>query len=343
MSRVLVTGAAGFIGYHLAERLVADGHRVVGIDDLNPSYDPALKEARLARLARLDRIHLVRGDLTDRDTISSLLRRPFERVFHLAAHAGVRRSIEDPRSYVSANLAGTTELLRALARTGVEHLIYASSSSVYGLGGGAASHEKLPTAHPTSPYAATKIAAEAMIHAFSHLHALPATGLRLFTVYGPWGRPDMALFRFTEAIVAGRPLPVFNHGRMSRDFTYIDDAVEAIVRIAERPPSPGPDRVLDAGSSTAPHRVINVGSGRPVPLSVFIDAIEAALGIPAERELLPMQPGDVLSTCADPSRLEALTGFVPRTPVVEGVERFVRWYLEHHPPPGSEPALVPGG
>lgn len=331
MSRVLVTGVAGFIGYHLAQRLLASGCDVVGIDDLNPSYDPGLKEMRLARLQRSPRARLVRGDLADQATTDALCERPFDRVFHLAAHAGVRRSVEDPRAYITANLTATTALLCALARTGTEHLIYASSSSVYGLAGGEASSEALPVAHPASPYAATKVAVEAMVHAHSHLHALPATGLRLFTVYGPWGRPDMALFRFTEAIAAGRPLTVYNHGRMSRDFTYIDDAIEAIVRLAERPPRPDPDRGLDAGTSTAPHRVINVGSGRPVALGTFIEAIEAALGVQAERHLLPMQPGDVLSTCADPARLEALTGFVPRTPVAEGVERFVRWYLETYP------------
>ncbi len=218
-------------------------------------------------------------------------------------------------------------------QAGVSHLVYASSSSVYGLSVGPPSHEGLPIAHPASPYAATKVATESMVHAFSHLHALPATGLRLFTVYGPWGRPDMALFRFTEAIVAGEPLSVFNRGEMARDFTYIDDAVEAIVRIAARPPSPDPGwspDAPDAGTSRAPHRVLNVGSGRPVSLSAFIEAIERALDARAERRLLPMQPGDVRTTCADTRRLEALIGFVPQTPIAEGVERFVRWYVEHH-------------
>jgi UDP-glucuronate 4-epimerase len=315
--KVLVTGAAGFIGMHVAERLLARGDAVVGLDNLNDYYDPALKQARLDRLAPQEGFRFVRMDVADRAGIAALFAGGgFERVVHLAAQAGVRYSLQNPHAYVDSNLVGFTNILEGCRHAGVQHLVYASSSSVYG------GNTKLPFSehdnvdHPVSLYAATKKANELMAHTYSHLYGLPTTGLRFFTVYGPWGRPDMALFLFTRAILEGRPIDVFNHGKMVRDFTYIDDIAEGVVRTLDRLPEP--------------YRVFNIGNHDPVTLNDFIEAIERATGRVAQKNFLPMQPGDVPATFADVSELAAWTGFSPATPVAVGVERFVRWYREYY-------------
>jgi UDP-glucuronate 4-epimerase len=315
--KILVTGAAGFIGYHLARRLLERGDDVVGVDNLNAYYDVGLKEARLARLRESARFSFERADLADRAAMERLFAAGgrFDAIVNLAAQAGVRYSIENPRAYVEANIVGFLNILEGARRHGTGHLVFASTSSVYGLGTELPYREDADTDHPVSLYAATKKADEVMAHAYAHLFGIPATGLRFFTVYGPWGRPDMALFKFTRGILAGTPIPVFNEGRMVRDFTYIDDIIEGVVRVIERP---------------APYRVFNIGNHERVELMRYIHAIEAALGRKAELELLPMQPGDVLATEADTSALEALTGFRPATPVEEGVRRFVDWYLGYY-------------
>jgi UDP-glucuronate 4-epimerase len=323
--KVLITGAAGFIGMHVAERLLARGDEVVGLDNLNDYYDPALKQARLARLVPHANFCFVAMDVAERAGIAALFAAErFERVVHLAAQAGVRYSLKNPHAYVDSNLVGFTNILEGCRHAGVQHLVYASSSSVYG------GNTKLPFSehdnvdHPVSLYAATKKANELMAHTYSHLYALPTTGLRFFTVYGPWGRPDMALFIFTRAILEGRPIDVFNHGRMVRDFTYIDDIAEGVVRTLDRIATPDP------AQSTAPYRVFNIGNHDPVLLMDFIDAIERATGRTAQKNFLPMQPGDVPATHADVSALSAWTGFTPGTPVAEGIERFVRWFREYY-------------
>lgn len=321
----LITGVAGFIGYHLAARLLAEGWRVVGVDGMTPYYDPALKEARLARLA---------GDLrVERGLIETpgLLRRLMEKerpevVVHLAAQAGVRYSIEAPRSYVEANLIGSYELLEAARACPPGHLMMASTSSVYG------ANEKVPFAEtdkadrPMSFYAATKVATEAMAHSYAHLYRVPVTMFRFFTVYGPWGRPDMALFKFTRAILRGEPIEIFNGGRMARDFTYVDDLVEGIRRLIPVVPGGAPVGAMDSLSQVAPFRTVNVGLGVPVPLMEFVEAIEAATGRQAEKVFLPMQPGDVPRTWASAELVTALVGTLPHTPLDEGVGRFVEWY-----------------
>jgi UDP-glucuronate 4-epimerase len=328
--RVLITGAAGFIGMHVAERLLDRGDEVVGFDSLNAYYDPALKEARLARLRGRDGFNFVRGHLEDRAAVEGVFadHRP-DRVVNLAAQAGVRYSIEDPRAYVDANLVGFANVLEGCRGTGVEHLVYASSSSVYG------ANTRLPFAvsdavdHPVSLYAATKKANELMAHTYSHLFRIPTTGLRFFTVYGPWGRPDMALFLFTRAILAGEPIRIFNHGRMSRDFTYIDDIAEGVVRVLDRPATPDPAFDSDApdpATSTAPYRIYNIGNDRPTELERYVDVLEAELGVPAIRRYEDIQPGDVPATWADVDALRRDVGFAPATPVEEGVRRFVAWY-----------------
>jgi len=332
--RVLVTGAAGFIGFHIARRLARDGALVLGVDNLGGDGEElALKQARLGRLDAEPNVAFERLDLTRSETFEARMAAfaPGE-VIHLAAQAGVRRSIDRPASYVASNVAGTLTVLEACRRHPVDHLIYASSSSVYGTARPPFS-EHDPADHPVSLYAATKRSAELMAHAYAHLFGLPATGLRFFTVYGPWGRPDMAAFAFTRAIAEGRPIDVYNEGRMERDFTYIDDVVEAIARLIDRPPTPNPafDPLRpDPASAAAPHRIYNIGNNAPVPLDRFICAIEAAVGAPATRRLLPMQPGDVPSTCADIADLAAAIGFSPSISIEEGMRRFVAWYRDFY-------------
>ena len=340
-SPVLVTGGAGFIGFHLATRLLERGTPVVGFDNLNPYYDPALKRARLARLAATAAasgtpFDLVQADLEDAAAVAAAFdqHRP-ARVVNLAAQAGVRYSLENPAAYVQANLVGFGHILEGCRHHGIEHLVYASSSSVYGGNTHLPFSEQQGVDHPVSLYAASKKANELMAHTYSHLFGLPATGLRFFTVYGPWGRPDMALFLFTRAMLEGRPIQVFNHGQMVRDFTYVDDIVESLIRVLDKPATsdPGFDAgaaVPDPATSWAPHRVFNIGNSNPTPLLEYIEAIEAALGVTAVKEYLPMQPGDVPATAADTRALEAWTGFKPNTPVREGVARFVAWYREFY-------------
>jgi UDP-glucuronate 4-epimerase len=321
--KILVTGAAGFIGMHVCERLLARGDEVVGIDNLNDYYDVALKEARLARLLPLAGFRFEKLDLADRDGMARLFasEKP-QRVVHLAAQAGVRYSLQNPHAYADSNLVGFLNILEGCRHGGVEHLAYASSSSVYG------DNEKVPFAEsdnvdrPISLYAATKKANELMAHAYSHLYGFPATGLRFFTVYGPWGRPDMAYFGFTKAILEGRSIDVFNNGQLQRDFTYIDDIVEGIVRVLDKPPA------ADALPPHARHRVFNIGNHQPVALLEFIETIESALGRTATKNFLPMQPGDVHATYADTRQLTDWVDFAPRTPLKEGIARFVAWYLD---------------
>ena len=331
--KVLVTGAAGFIGMHASERLLARGDEVVGLDNLNDYYDPQLKRDRLARLEPHPSFRFVKMDVADREGIEKLFaEEKFDRVIHLAAQAGVRYSIENPHAYIDSNIVGFMNILEGCRHNKVAHLAYASSSSVYG------GNTKMPFSehdsvdHPISMYAATKKANELMAHTYSHLFGLPTTGLRFFTVYGPWGRPDMALFLFTKATLEGRPIDVFNHGKMQRDFTYVDDIVEGVIRVldhtAESDPEFNADQP-DPGRSKAPFRVFNIGNHSPVQLMDYIGAIESALGMEAKKNFLPMQDGDVPATYADTSELNAWTGFQPGTPVKEGVARFVAWYREY--------------
>ncbi len=334
---ILVTGAAGFIGMHTTERLLADGERVIGLDNLNDYYSVELKRDRLARLrshpnaAAFD-FRLL--DVADQQGMRALFAEGrIRRVVHLAAQAGVRYSLENPQAYVESNLAGFVNILEGCRHAKVEHLVYASSSSVYGGNTRMPLSEHHLVDHPISLYAVTKKSNELMAHAYSHLFALPTTGLRFFTVYGPWGRPDMALFLFTDAILNDRPIRMFNEGRMKRDFTYVGDIVESLVRVVRIAPvaSPIPEgEEPDPARSWAPYRVFNIGNSAPVDLNAFVEAIEAATGRKAVRELWPMQPGDVPATYADTHDLEALTGFRPATPITEGVERFVRWYESYY-------------
>ena len=328
--RILVTGVAGFIGMHVAVRLLADGYEVIGIDNLNDYYDVRLKQARLAHIGSPNQFHFEKLDLCDRTGIKRLFaeRRP-EIVINLAAQAGVRYSLENPHSYIESNLVGFTNILEACRHFEVEHLVYASSSSVYGLNEEMPFHEGQNVDHPLALYGATKKANELLAHSYSHLFGLPTTGLRFFTVYGPWGRPDMAPMLFADAIINHRPIKVFNHGQMKRDFTYIDDIVEGMVCVAIKPATPNPEFNRldpDCGSSGAPFRVFNIGNGQPVELVDFINGLEAAFGVQAEKEFLDMQPGDVAETFADTSRLNYWVGFVPNTSINEGVTNFVEWY-----------------
>ena len=331
--KVLVTGAAGFIGFHVSQKLLARGDEVVGLDNINDYYDVNLKLARLARLEPQPGFSFARIDLVDRPALEALFREHrFAAVINLAAQAGVRYSLENPQAYIDSNIVGFTNILECCRHHDVGHLVYASSSSVYGMNSAMpfSIHDNVD--HPISLYAASKKANELMAHTYSHLFGLPTTGLRFFTVYGPWGRPDMALFLFTRAILAGEPIKVFNNGRMQRDFTYIDDIVEGVVRVLDRTATPNPDwdgARPDPGTSSAPYRLYNIGNNNPVKLTEFIDAIEQALGLPAQRELLPMQPGDVAATYADIDDLEADVGYRPATPLREGIGRFVAWYLQH--------------
>ena len=332
--RILVTGVAGFIGMHVAMRLLADGHEVIGLDNINDYYDVRLKQARLAHIGSPNQFHFHKLDLADRDGITNLFSetRP-EIVINLAAQAGVRYSLENPHSYIDSNLVGFTNILEACRHFEVGHLVYASSSSVYGLNEEMPFHEGQNTDHPLALYGATKKANELLAHSYSHLFNLPTTGLRFFTVYGPWGRPDMALFKFTDAILSGQPIDIYNHGHMTRDFTYIDDIVEGVVRLAMRPAqSDAKFEALnpDAGRSSAPWLIFNIGNGQPTPLLDYITALEQALGIEARKNFLEMQPGDVVATAADTQRLNDWVGFKPDTSVQAGVEKFVDWYFSEY-------------
>ena len=314
--RILVTGAAGFIGYHLATRLLERGDSVVGVDNFNAYYDVSLKEARLARLSGRRGFEVVRADIADREAMERVFASGrFDAIVNLAAQAGVRYSVENPHAYVESNVVGFLNVLEGARRHGTGHLVFASTSSVYGLGTDLPYRESADTDHPISLYAATKKSNEVMAHAYAHLFGIPTTGLRFFTVYGPWGRPDMALFKFTRGILDGTPIPVFNEGRMVRDFTYVDDIVEGVVRVIDRP---------------APYRIFNIGNHRRVELLDYIRAFEKALGKEAKLDLLPMQPGDVRATEADTAALQEATGFHPATPVEEGVRRFVAWYRAYY-------------
>ena len=332
--KILVTGAAGFIGMHVSQLLLARGETVIGLDNLNDYYSPQLKRDRLARLTPAANFRFVHMDVADRPAMAALFdEQKFDRVVHLAAQAGVRYSLQNPHAYVDSNLVGFTNILEGCRHGRVGHLVYASSSSVYG------GNTKMPFSehhnidHPVSMYAATKKANELMAHTYSHLFGLPTTGLRFFTVYGPWGRPDMALFLFAKAILEDRAIDVFNHGRMVRDFTYIDDIAEGVVRVLDRPAAA--DTAFDPAApdparSNAPYRVFNIGNSDPVPLMDFIEAIEQALGKTARKNFLPLQDGDVPATFADVSELSEWTGFKPGTPVREGVGRYVRWYRSYY-------------
>ncbi|MBX7193823.1 MAG: NAD-dependent epimerase [Sandaracinaceae bacterium] len=334
MAHLLVTGAAGFIGSHVSHVLLDRGDTVVGLDNVNDYYEVALKEARLARLTPKKGFSFVRMDLADRDGIAKLFaEQRFDRVIHLAAQAGVRYSLTNPHAYVDANLVGFVNILEGCRHGDVKHLTYASSSSVYG------ANTEMPFSvhhnvdHPLSLYAATKKANELMAHTYSHLYGLPTTGLRFFTVYGPWGRPDMALFLFTKAILAGKPIQVFNHGKMRRDFTYIDDIVEGVVRTSDHLATPSAEwsgASPDPSCSKAPYRVYNIGNHTPVELEHLISTLEGALGKKAIKEYLPMQAGDVPATYADVQDLEEAVGFRPATPIEEGVKRFVAWYRSYY-------------
>ena len=331
--KFLVTGAAGFIGFHACKRLLQAGHEVVGLDNMNDYYDVNLKQARLDLLqSPLFSFHKI--DLADREGIAQLFaHEKFNRVIHLAAQAGVRYSLENPFAYADSNLIGYLNILEGCRHNHVEHLLYASSSSVYGL------NRKMPFStddsvdHPVSLYAATKKANELMAHTYSHLSGIPTTGLRFFTVYGPWGRPDMALFKFTKAMLEGKSIDVYNYGKMKRDFTYIDDIVEAIVRMQDIIPQPNPEWTVETGSpadSSAPYRVYNIGNSSPVELMDYITALEEALGMVAEKNMMPIQPGDVLETSADTKPLYDMVGFRPQTTVSQGVKNFVDWYKAYY-------------
>ena len=330
---ILVTGAAGFIGFHVTRRLLSQGRHVVGVDNMSTYYDPALKESRLAELATSNHFEFVRLDLAAREPAAALFKeRRFPCVIHLAAQAGVRHSLTHPHDYADANLTGFLNILEGCRHNGCENLIFASSSSVYG------ANTKLPFSttdnvdHPISLYAASKKANELMAHSYAHLYRLPTTGLRFFTVYGPWGRPDMAMWLFAEAILAGRPIKLFNNGNMRRDFTYVDDVVESIVRLVDRPASPSPSwrgDDPDSATSSAPYRIYNIGNNRPTELLHVVSELERCLGKTAQRELLPMQPGDVPETYADVDDLMRDVGFRPSTPVEMGIRNFVDWYRKY--------------
>ncbi|MDD5249240.1 MAG: NAD-dependent epimerase [Rhodocyclaceae bacterium] len=328
--KVLITGAAGFIGMHVAERLLARGDEVVGVDNLNDYYDVSLKRARLARLTPSKKFRFAQLDIADRDGIAELFARERpQRVINLAAQAGVRYSLKNPHAYVDSNVVGFVNILEGCRNVNCDHLVFASSSSVYGGNTRMPFSEHDNVDHPVSLYAATKKANELLAHAYSHLYGLPATGLRFFTVYGPWGRPDMALFLFTKAILEGRPIDIFNHGKMVRDFTYIDDIVEGVTRVLDRPAAADPDfntNSPDPATSWAPFQIFNIGNCRPIELMTLVAALEGALGKQARKNFLPMQDGDVKATYADIGEMRVATGFSPVTPVVDGIRCFVDWY-----------------
>ena len=342
--RILVTGNAGFIGFHVAKRLIERGDDVVGFDVVNDYYDPSLKEARLAQLEQAagrqgGEYSFIRADLADRNAVEACFKQgDFDRVIHLAAQAGVRYSLENPHSYVQSNLVGFVNILEACRHRGVAHLTYASTSSVYGANTRMPFSEHEPADHPLQFYAATKRANELMAHSYSHLFSLPTTGLRFFTVYGPWGRPDMALFKFTRNILEGAPIPVFNNGNHSRDFTFVDDIVEGVIRASDAIAAPNPHWNSDSpdpATSNAPFRIYNIGNNSPVRLGAYIEAIEDALGRKAIKEMLPLQPGDVPDTYADVGDLVSEFGYQPGTSVELGVRRFVDWYLEFYADAGN--------
>lgn len=330
----LVTGAAGFIGFHTAKALLARGETVLGIDSVNDYYEVALKEARLAQLAPEKNFTFAHVDIADHAALAAAVSgRRISRIVHLAAQAGVRYSLKNPHAYVDANLVGFVNVLEGCRHGDVGHLVYASSSSVYGGNLRMPFSEHDPVEHPVSLYAATKKANELMAHTYSHLYGLPTTGLRFFTVYGPWGRPDMALFKFTRAILAGEPIAVYNFGRMRRDFTYVDDVVTAVVRVMQRPAQSDPTwsgNSPNPSTSVAPYRVYNIGNHQPVDLMAFIETLENCLGRTTQKELLPLQPGDVLETFADCDDLSRDVGFQPSTPLADGIRRFADWYREYY-------------
>ena len=332
--KILVTGAAGFIGMHVSQILLGRGDTVVGLDNLNDYYDPQLKHDRLARLTPHAAFRFVKLDVADRAGMEALFaQEKFDRVVHLAAQAGVRYSLVNPQAYIDSNVVGFTNILEGCRHHRVQHLVYASSSSVYGGNTTMPFSEHHNIDHPVSMYAATKKANELMAHTYSHLFGLPTTGLRFFTVYGPWGRPDMALFLFTRAIVEGRPIDVFNHGRMQRDFTFVDDIVEGVVRVLDRPAHADPafdPMQPDPGSAAVPFKVFNIGNHQPVPLLDFIGCIEESLGMKAQKNLLPLQDGDVPATYADVDALQAWTGYTPTTDIRSGVRQFVAWYRDYY-------------
>jgi UDP-glucuronate 4-epimerase len=331
---ILVTGAAGFIGFHVAQRLAAAGRAVIGIDNLNAYYDPALKQARLAELARYDCFSFRKLDLKDRDGVAALFSEfRFAHVVHLAAQAGVRHSLTAPHDYVDSNITGFLNVLEGCRHVGSRHLLYASSSSVYGANTAMPFSVSQNVDHPLSLYGASKKANELMAHAYAHLFALPATGLRFFTVYGPWGRPDMAMWLFADAILAGRPIKLFNRGDMQRDFTYVDDVATAVVKLIEHPPQGNAawsGDHPDPATSYAPWRIYNIGNHTPVELMEVVRLLERALGKTALKDLMPMQPGDVRATCADVDALQKAVGFAPNTPVADGIARFIDWYRRYH-------------
>ncbi|MBL6723965.1 MAG: NAD-dependent epimerase [Rubripirellula sp.] len=334
MTTHLVTGTAGFIGFHLAKRLLERGEQVVGFDNVNDYYSVSLKRDRLAELTNFENFSFIEGDLADQSAVDAVFRQhEFSRVVHLAAQAGVRYSLTNPRAYTESNITGFINILEACRHAKTPHLTYASSSSVYGGGTSMPFSTSQSVDHPLSLYAATKKSNELMAHTYSHLYDLPTTGLRFFTVYGPWGRPDMALFLFTKAILEGRPIDVFNQGKMRRDFTYIDDIVEGVDRTSQQIATADSDWSSDRpnpSSSSAPYQVFNIGNNEPVELNQFIECIEKALGMEAIRNLLPMQPGDVPATYADIDALEAAVGFRPATPIDVGIQRFVDWYRAYY-------------
>ena len=326
MSRILVTGAAGFIGMHTSRMLLDRGDTVVGLDNLNDYYSPQLKRDRLESLSPHPEFRFEKVDLKDRDAVSRIFsKHPFDSVIHLGAQAGVRYSLENPHAYIDSNLVGFMNILEECRRHTVTHLVYASSSSVYGTNRSIPFRVRDRTDHPVSLYAATKKSNELMAHCYSHLFGIPTTGLRFFTVYGPWGRPDMATWLFTEAILTGRPVKVFNHGQMKRDFTYVDDIVQGVVRVCDQVPVPAED-----SGTSAPYRLYNIGNNQPVELMRLISCVEECLGIKAEKIMQPMQPGDVLETYADVDALQEAVGFRPSTPIETGVRRFVEWFREYH-------------
>lgn len=334
MTKILVTGAAGFIGFHLSQRLLNRGEEVIGLDNLSNYYDVNLKQDRLSELVEYDNFSFHKLDLADRESIAELFKNQnFDVVAHLAAQAGVRYSLQNPHAYVNSNLVGFINILEGCRHSKVKHLVFASSSSVYG------ANKKIPFAvsdnvdHPISLYAATKKSNELMAHTYSHLYNLPTTGLRFFTVYGPWGRPDMALHMFTKAILEKQPLDVFNYGKMKRDFTYVDDIVEGVVRVIDKIPEPNPSwssNIPDPSSSYAPYKLYNIGNNQPIELIEFIEVLEDCLGIKAEKNMLPMQPGDVLATYADVDDLVRAVGFKPNTSIEDGIKRFVQWYRSYY-------------
>jgi UDP-glucuronate 4-epimerase len=334
MGKILVTGAAGFIGFHVAQRLLGRGDDVLGVDNLNDYYEPSLKEARLAILQRHRGFSFLRMDIAAGAAVTALFAEELPPVvIHLAAQAGVRYSLVNPQAYVDSNITGSLNILEGCRRQGVQHLVFASSSSVYGANTRMPFSEHDGVDHPVSLYAATKRAGELMAHTYASLFGIPCTGLRFFTVYGPWGRPDMAYFRFTKAILAGKAIDVYNHGRMERDFTYIDDIVDGVVAVADRPPGGNPGwraDLPDPAASFAPFRIFNIGGSRPVEVFRLIEIIEGELGIRARMNFLPLQPGDVVATCADNEDLRTVTGAQPVTPLEEGMKNFVRWYRDYY-------------